>query len=147
MNDLYSIKLSFEKKHREGLMTSLATVQGGKHYVFASLWECFAWAAIIGFLHNKRKKIETPIADRPFSLQTMKSNEGEKIADSLVCLCISKHGSLDILKEPDNLIQMINEYANGGFYHIQQLIDNGQHPFNTMESVKQEIFQRNTSDM
>jgi hypothetical protein len=57
-------------------------------------------------------------------------------------MCIAKTGTLDILKEPDKAISLINEYANSGFYYIQNLIDNGKNSFNDLEKVKQEIFKR-----
>jgi len=60
----------------------------------------------------------------------MRNNDGEKIAKALLCMCISKAGSLDILKEPQKAVTLINEYANGGFYRIQKLIDNGENDFN-----------------
>lgn len=143
MEEIYNIRFSYEKKIREGIMTSLSNVQGGKFYVFASLWECFAWAAIIGFINNKRKQLGAPLSDRPFNLLTMKNNGGEKISNALICLCISKATNLEILKKPDEVITMINEYANGGFYYIQTLIDAGENPFRSFEDVKQEIFSRN----
>ncbi len=141
MEEIYNIKFSYEKKIREGIMTSLSNVQGGKFYVFASLWECFAWAAIIGFMHGKRKPLGA-LSDKPFNLHTMKNNGGEKIANALVCLCITKAKSLEILKQPEAVVAMINEYANGGFYYIQSLIDAGENPFRSFEDVKQEIFSR-----
>ncbi len=141
MEEIYNIKFSYEKKIREGIMTSLSNVQGGKFYVFASLWECFAWAAIIGFMHDKKKPLGA-LSDKPFNLHTMKNNGGEKIANALVCLCITKAKSLEILKQPETVIAMINEYANGGFYYIQSLIDAGENPFRSFEDVKQEIFSR-----
>jgi hypothetical protein len=57
-------------------------------------------------------------------------------------MCIAKADSLDILKDPKNAIELINEYANGGFYYIQSLIDSGENDFNDLEKVKQEIFLR-----
>lgn len=141
MEEIYNIKFSYEKKIREGIMTSLSNVQGGKFYVFASLWECFAWAAIIGFMHDKKQPLGA-LSDKPFNLHTMKNNGGEKIANALVCLCITKAKSLEILKQPEAVVAMINEYANGGFYYIQSLIDAGENPFRSFEDVKQEIFSR-----
>lgn len=145
MEEIYSIKFSFEKAIRDGLMRSLSNVQGGSYYVFGSLWECFAWAAIIGFLNDKHKSLGTPLSDKPFNLLTMKNNGGEKISAALLCLCISKSGNIEIMKNPESVIEMINEYANGGFYYIQELIDSGQYKFNSFESVKQEIFSREIS--
>jgi hypothetical protein len=82
------------------------------------------------------------MAERPFSLNTIRNNEGEKIAQALLCMCIAKTGSLEILKEPEKAIELINEYANGGFYYIQNLMNKGEYSFNDLENVKQEIFKR-----
>ncbi|GHU54746.1 hypothetical protein FACS189411_01940 [Bacteroidia bacterium] len=66
----------------------------------------------------------------------------DKIGQALLCMCITKASTLDILKEPNKAINLINEYANGGFYYIQNLIDNEENSFNDLEKVKQEIFKR-----
>lgn len=142
MEEIYNIRFSYERKIREGIMTALSNIQGGKFYVFASLWECFAWAAIIGFIKEKRRPLGTPLADKPFNLNTMRNNGGEKIASALLCMSISKAKSLEILKKSEDVITMINEYANGGFYYIQSLIDSGECTFKSFEDVKQEIFGR-----
>ena len=63
-----------------------------------------------------------------------------------ICLAIAKAGSLDIMKNPSDAINLINEYANGGFYHIMKLMENGENSFNDLEKVKQEIFSRNYDD-
>ena len=73
----------------------------------------------------------------------MLNNGGEKDAQALICLAIAKAGSLDIMKNPTEAINLINEYANGGFYHIMKLMENGENSFNDLEKVKQEIFSRN----
>jgi hypothetical protein len=73
----------------------------------------------------------------------MFNNGGEKDAQALICLAIAKAGSLDIMKNPTDAINLINEFANGGFYHIMKLIENGENSFNDLEKVKQEIFSRN----
>ena len=111
--------------------------------MFSFHWQCFVWAAIIGFLRNERRPLTPPIADKPFSLNTMMNNHGEKDAQALICLAIAKAGSLDIMKNPSDAINLINEYANGGFYHIMRLMENGENSFNDLEKVKQEIFSRN----
>ena len=57
-------------------------------------------------------------------------------------MLIAKTGSLEILKTPTEAIQIINEYANAGFYHIMKLMESGENTFNDFEQVKQEIFSR-----
>ena len=73
----------------------------------------------------------------------MKANGGERDAQALICMCIARYGSIDIVKNPSDAIQQISEYANGGFYHIMKLMENGENSFNDLEKVKQEIFSRN----
>lgn len=142
MEDIFEIRFAFEQKIKDEIIVKFSNKQGGDFNVFSYHWQCFAWAAIIGFIYDQKRALQSPLADRPFSLNTMRNNNGEKIAQSLLCMCIAKTGSLDNLKEPKNAIDLINEYANGGFYYIQNLIDNEENSFNDLEKVKQEIFRR-----
>lgn len=141
MDEIFDIKFSFEKKTKEEVILYFSNKQGGDYNVFAYHWQCFAWAATIGFLKNLRRPLTPPIADKPFSLNTMRNGDGEKVAQALLCMCIAKAGSLDIMKEPQKAIDMINEYANGGFYYIKNELE--VKPLsNDFEWVKQEIFGR-----
>lgn len=146
MDNIFEIRFSFEQKTKEEVIYKFSNKQGGDYNVFSFHWQCFVWAAIIGFLRNERKPLTPPIADKPFSLNTMFNNGGEKDAQALICLAIAKAGSLDIMKKPAEAINLINEYANGGFYHILKLMENGENTFNDLEKVKQEIFSRNYDD-
>lgn len=142
MEDIFEIRFSFEQKVKDDIIVKFSNKQGGDFNVFSYHWQCFAWAAVIGFLYEKPRPLQTPLADKPFSLNTMRNHSGDKIAQALLCMCVAKAGTLDILKEPDKAISLINEYANGGFYYIQNLIDNKENLFNDLEKVKQEIFKR-----
>ena len=143
MDNIFDLKFSFEQKTKDEVIYKFSNKQGGDFNVFSFHWQCFVWAAIIGFLRNERRPLTPPIADKPFSLNTMMNNHGEKDAQALICLAIAKAGSLDIMKNPSDAINLINEYANGGFYHIMRLMENGENSFNDLEKVKQEIFSRN----
>ena len=125
MDNIFEIRFSFEQKTKEEVI----------------------WAAIIGFLRNEKRPLTPPIADKPFSLNTMFNNGGEKDAQALICLAIAKAGSLDNMKNPQEAINLNNEYANGGFYHIMKLMENGENSFNDLEKVKQEIFSRNYDEL
>lgn len=141
MDNIYDIKFSYEKKVNEKVIKKFSTKQGGKFNVFSNHWQCFVWAAVIGFIRDERLPLQPPIADKPFNLNTIINGGGEKDAEALICMCISKHGSLDIMKDPTEAIKLINEYANGGFYHIMKLME--ERPMhNDLEWVKQEIFGR-----
>ncbi len=146
MDNIFELRFSFEQKTKDEVIYKFSNKQGGDFNVFSYHWQCFVWAAIIGFLRNERCPLTPPIADKPFSLNTMMNNHGEKDAQALICLAIAKAGSLDIMKNPVDAINLINEYANGGFYHIMKLMENGENSFNDLEKVKQEIFSRNYDD-
>ena len=143
MVNIFDLRFSFEQKTKNEVIYKFSNKQGGDFNVFSFHWQCFVWAAIIGFLRNERRPLIPPIADKTFSLNTMMNNHGEKDAQALICLAIAKAGSLDIMKNPNDAINLINEYANGGFYHIMKLMENGENSFNDLEKVKQEIFSRN----
>lgn len=142
MDNIFDIKFSFERRIREEVIVQFSNKQGGDYNVFAYYWQCFAWAAVIGFLRDERRPLGAPLADKSFSLSTMKNNDGEKVAQALICLAIARAGTLDIMKNPNDAINLINEYANGGFYHIKKLMENGENSFNDLEKVKREIFAR-----
>lgn len=142
MENIFDIKFTYEQFVRDNVILNFSNKQGGDYNAFSSYWQCFAWAAVIGFLRDERKPLGSPLADRPFSLRTMQNNEGEKVAQALICMCIAKNNSLDIMKNPVDAINMINEYANAGFYHILKLIKTGENSFNDMQQVLKEIFSR-----
>ena len=145
MADIFEIKFPIESGVKEKVIVSFSTKQGGDFAIFSYYWQCFVWAATIGFLRNDPRELKSPI-ERIFSLNTMKGNGGEKAAHALICMCIARCGSLDIMKDPELAIKRISEYANGGFYYIMKLMENGENAFNDLEKVKQEIFSRNYDD-
>lgn len=135
------MKFSFEQKVKDNVISAFSNKQGGDYNVFAYHWQCFVWAAVVGFLNNEKRPLTAPIADKVFSLKTMINNDGEKCAQALICMCIAKNGSIDIMKNPQDAISLINEYANGGFYHIMNDIK-GEQISNDFDYVKREIFGR-----
>ena len=141
MDTIFTTKFTYEKKTKESVVLKFSNKQGGDYFVFNYYWQSFAWAAIIGFIHDLRKPLQSPMADRDFSFNTMRNGGGEKIVEALICLCIAKSGTVDIFKEPSRVIEMINEYANGGFYYIMDKLDK-EGMVNDFDWVKQEIFTR-----
>ena len=141
MEDIFDIKFPIESEMKDKVILKFSNKQGGAFNIFSYYWQCFVWAATIGFLRNERRELQ-PGTERIFSLNTMRGNGGDKDAQALICMCIARTGSIEIMKDPQEAIQVISEYANGGFYHILQLMENGENSFNDMEKVKQEIFSR-----
>ena len=142
MADIFEIKFPIESGVKEKVIVTFSTKQGGDFAIFSYYWQCFVWAATIGFLRNDPRELKSP-TERIFSLNTMKGNGGEKAAHALICMCIARCGSLDVMKDPELAIKKISEFANGGFYYIMKLMENGENSFNDFEKVKQEIFSRN----
>lgn len=141
MDDLFSIRFSYEQEMKDEVIAVFSNKQGGDYNVFAYYWQCFAWAATIGFLKCEPLPLTKKIADKPFSLNTMIANGGDNTANALISMCIAKAGTLDILKDPNDAINLINEYANAGFHKILEEMKNNP-VFNDLEWVKQEIFSR-----
>ena len=145
MVDLYDIqntKFSFEQEMKDEVILKFSNKQGGDYNVFAYHWQCFAWATIIGFLKDERLPLESKLADKTFSLNTMNNNDGEKVAHAIICMAIAKSGDLNILKKPSEFISLINEYANGGLHYIHRLIQTQGGISNDPEFVKREVFSR-----
>ena len=145
MADIFEIKFPIETRAKENVILKFSNKQGGDYNIFSQYWQCFVWAATIGFLRNESRPI-APGSERIFTLNTMIGNNGEKDARALICMCIARTGSLEIMKKPDEAIRVIAEYANGGFDHIMKLMENGENTFNDFEKVKQEIFGREYSN-
>ena len=141
MAEIFEIKFPIEAKAKENVILKFSNKQGGDYNIFSQYWQCFVWAATIGFLRNESRAI-APGSERIFTLNTMIGNNGEKDARALICMCIARTGSLEIMKKPEEAIRVIAEYANGGFDHIMKLMENGENTFNDFEKVKQEIFGR-----
>lgn len=141
MEKLFDTKFKYEKQFREKVIYKFSAAQGAEGNVFKYHWQCFAWAAVVGFLTEKPRRLEN-IGDQSFSLKTMKDNGGERIAEALICMCIAKAGNVEILKTPEQAIEMINEYANAGFYKLAERLDERPLAGSDMEWVLQEIFER-----
>ena len=90
MDNIFEIKFSFEQYVKDNVILKFSNKQGGAYNVFSYHWQCFVWAAVVGFLHNERRPLQSPIADRPFNLNTMYHSGGEKDAEALLCMCIAK---------------------------------------------------------
>jgi hypothetical protein len=89
MDTIFTTKFTYEKKTKESVVLKFSNKQGGDYFVFNYYWQSFAWAAIIGFIHDLRRPLQSPMADRDFSFNTMRNGGGEKIVEALICLCIA----------------------------------------------------------
>lgn len=115
---------------------------------FSQLWEAYAWASIIGFINNKKLKL-TPI-DKNDSVKndafkfSVILNNGEDIAFALILAAISKSDKgFKVLESPNEIIQIISEYANGGFQIIKEKIAEDPNIFQNPNDYIKELLERN----
>ena len=139
MSDIFNINFSVERKNYTEIITPLMSTE---NKAFAYDWQCFSWAAVLGFINSRRILLDEKsiVRENTFSLDTMRTNGGESIAYTLLCLCIAKENTLDILKDTALIIRLINEYANGGFRLIREQMNRESRITNYRSWVTKQIF-------
>jgi len=71
------------------------------------------------------------------------NNNGGELADALILLALSKSKKgYKCLTEPDEIIKVIEEYANGGFEIIQSKIREDESHFNNPDAFIEELLER-----
>lgn len=89
---------------------------------FSKYWQVYAWAAIIGFVNNKREDGADLPHQSSFQYQ-MITNGSETISQALLLMAIGKvdaQTSEDFLNSR-KLLTIISEYAEGGAKHILEI--------------------------
>lgn len=89
---------------------------------FSKYWQVYAWAAIIGFVNDKKEEGADLIFQSSFQYQ-MITNGSETIANGLLLMAIGKIKAIeakDILNSR-KLLTIISEYAEGGAKHILEI--------------------------
>ena len=89
---------------------------------FSKYWQVYAWAAIIGFINDKRESGADLPNKSSFQYQ-MITNGSESIAHALLLMAI---GKIDAKESNDflnsrKLLTTISEYAEGGAKHILEI--------------------------
>lgn len=143
LSELYRKNLRYEIPYRADIIDTYSTVRNQKERpVFSQLWQCYAWAAILGFINNRSRPLASPV-DHAFDMGVIRNN-GESIFNALVCCAIAKaDDNIDILKSPDAIIKTIEEHANGGFDYISEmLIEKNRFYFDSFENFIFELLDR-----
>lgn len=89
---------------------------------FSKYWQVYAWAAIIGFINDKREEGANLPNQTSFQYQ-MITNGSDSIAHALLLMAIGKidaENSEDFLKSR-KILTVISEYAEGGAKHILEI--------------------------
>jgi|TARA_B110000027_G_C16092913_1_gene289322 hypothetical protein len=89
---------------------------------FSKYWQVYAWAAIIGFINDKRE-IGANLPNQSSFQYQMITNGSDSIAHALLLMAI---GKIDAEKAEDflksrKLLTIISEYAEGGAKHILEI--------------------------
>lgn len=89
---------------------------------FSKYWQVYAWAAIIGFINNKREEGADLPNKSSFQYQ-MITNGSESISQSLLLIAIGKVKALnsDDFLNSRKLLTIISEYAEGGAKHVLEI--------------------------
>ena len=150
VSELSDKRLKYRIIHRTGILDKLCDVQGSQRKIdrkyFSQLWEGYTWAAIIGFINDKRIPLGSSGKGDAFKFSVINNNGGE-LADALILLALSKSKKgYKCLTYPDEIINIIEEYANGGFEIIQSKIMEDESYFNNPDAFIEELLDRKESN-
>lgn len=148
--ELSEKRLKYKVSHRELILDRFCEIQSSKKDItrkyFSQLWEGYTWAAIMGFLYDKRSPIKGGKTDTSFKFSVIYNN-GSDIADALVLMAIAKSvHKYKALTMPEEIITIIEEYANGGFEVIESILKKNDRHFDNPDSFIEELLERNKQD-
>lgn len=130
----------FSRKEEKGVNITRADDK-----FFSNYWQVYAWAAIIGFRHDKRIEND-PLPNRQSFEYQVISNASESIAYSLVLMAIGKMKIADSeeLLDSREILTIISEYAEGGAKHVleQRATSGMESRYNYADDYFREIFER-----
>lgn len=138
--EVLKVRDLFSRKEEKG-----SNITKSDDKFFSNYWQVYAWAAIIGFINNKRVTGATLDNRTSFEYQVI-SNASESISYALILMAIGKieaQNSADIL-DARNILNIISEYAEGGAKHILELrgTPGFESKFNYADDYFLEIFER-----
>ena len=89
---------------------------------FSKYWQVYAWAAIIGFINDKREEGADLPNQSSFQYQ-MITNGSESISQALLLMAIGKIEAKesDVFLNSRKLLTIISEYAEGGAKHVLEI--------------------------
>ena len=109
---------------------------------FLPYWPVIFAAAIIGFINDKRIPLGSGGTDSAFKYSVINNNGGE-LADALILLALAKsQKGYKCLLDPDEIINIIEEYANGGFEIIQSALREDVGYYNNPDAFIEELLER-----
>jgi len=150
VEEITGLAPKFLESNRSTILEKFARkmVQAKSHIkYFSQLWDAYAWATIIGFINNKRLRLAPVDKNDSIKSDAFKYsvilNNGEDIAYALILAAISKsEKGYKILESSSEIIQIISEYANGGFQIINEKIAEDSNIFQNPNDFIKELLDR-----
>ncbi|WP_299755417.1 hypothetical protein [uncultured Pontibacter sp.] len=138
--EVLKVRDLFSRKEEKG-----SNITKSDDKFFSNYWQVYAWAAIIGFINNKRITGATLDNRTSFEYQVI-SNASESISYALILMAIGKieaQTSAEIL-DAREILTIISEYAEGGAKHVLELRETPglESKFNYADDYFLEIFER-----
>ena len=114
---------TWDKFIKEKYCRKEETIKRQDEKFFSQYWQGFAWAAILGFINNRRSSLDSKTKSS-FRFQTINNQRGYDIADALILMAIAKSNKgYQILDEPREICDIISEYAKGGAEYVNELLE------------------------
>ncbi|MGI4822608.1 MAG: hypothetical protein ACRYFV_15470 [Janthinobacterium lividum] len=141
---LSTVHMRYEQHYRESIIERYSEARGkvNNRPTFSQFWQCYAWAAVLGFINNRRRALIAPTSTS-FMFGTIVAN-GPLVYKALLCSAIAKsEEGIDVLRNPKDLITIIEEYANGGFDLIADTLEEkGKFHFDDFGKMIMEVMNR-----
>ena len=124
LNEIGAKKVLYDSSLEKYVLDRFCTKQAGVTIdgsaFFSQFWQGFAWAAVIGFIHNKRMKLSPPNKSS-FDMGVIATN-GNLIFKSLILMAISKsENGIEIVEDSSKILLILSEYAKGGAEYIEEI--------------------------
>ena len=124
LHEIQSNKVLYDSSIENYVFNRFCSKQTGinseKSEFFSQLWQGFAWAAVIGFINNRRIKLDTPTKSS-FDMNTVSRN-GHLVFKSLILMAISKSKTgIEIVEDPSKIVMILSEFAKGGAEYIEEI--------------------------
>jgi len=133
LDEILAYSPKVEAKYKESIIEKFSQKQvekgGDSRKFFNMYWQPFAWAAMLGFKNDRRSPLSGKTDSDIFKYSVI-NNQAPDILRALVVMAVGKlddneniEFQLKRLKKPDEIVNIINEYANGGFEIISRKLN------------------------
>jgi len=146
IENIKAIRPRIEEHYNEKFTNRYATARRiNQLRSFSYQWQPYAWAAIIGFINDRRRKVEPPTTTFGEFGIIAGGKGSPEVFKSLILLVIANEPNWDnLILNPKDYLKVIDEYANGGFDYLTEVLDEkGEKYFDEFENMVREIQNRN----